>query len=50
MAAEAARTVPPREHGGNTDIKDLAAGSRIYFPVYQKGAGFSMGDLPHFQH
>lgn len=47
MAAEAARTVPPREHGGNTDIKDLAAGSRIYFPVYQKGAGFSMGDL-HF--
>lgn len=47
MAVEAARTVPPREHGGNTDIKDLAAGSRIYFPVYQKGAGFSMGDL-HF--
>lgn len=47
MAKTAARTVPPREHGGNTDIKDLAAGSRIYFPVYQKGAGFSMGDL-HF--
>lgn len=47
MAGEAARTVPPREHGGNTDIKDLSAGTRIFFPVYVKGAGFSMGDL-HF--
>jgi len=47
MAAEAARTVPPREHGGNTDIKNLSTGSRIYFPVYVKGAGYSMGDL-HF--
>jgi formamidase len=47
MAREAARTVPPREHGGNTDIKDLSSGSRIFFPVYVKGAGFSMGDL-HF--
>lgn len=46
-AAEAARTVPPREHGGNCDIKDLSRGSKIYFPVYVKGAGLSMGDL-HF--
>ncbi|WP_042700894.1 formamidase [Azospirillum sp. B506] len=46
-AAEGARTVPPREHGGNCDIKDLSRGSRIYFPVYVKGAGLSMGDL-HF--
>lgn len=46
-AAEAARTVPPREHGGNCDIKDLSRGSRIYFPVYVPGAGLSMGDL-HF--
>ncbi|MGG4605797.1 acetamidase/formamidase family protein [Alcaligenaceae bacterium 429] len=47
IAAEAARTVPPREHGGNLDIKNLTIGSRIYFPVYVKGAGLSMGDL-HF--
>lgn len=47
MAKEAARTVPPREHGGNTDIKDLSTGTRIFFPVYVKGAGYSMGDL-HF--
>ncbi len=46
-AAVAARTVPPREHGGNCDIKDLSRGSRIYFPVYVDGAGLSMGDL-HF--
>ena len=47
IAAEGARTVPPREHGGNCDIKDLSRGSKIYFPVYVKGAGLSMGDL-HF--
>ncbi len=46
-AAEGARTVPPREHGGNCDIKDLTRGCKIYFPVYVKGAGLSMGDL-HF--
>jgi formamidase len=46
-AAEAARTVPPREHGGNCDIKNLSRGSKVYFPVYVKGGGLSMGDI-HF--
>ncbi|MVW70192.1 MULTISPECIES: formamidase [unclassified Bordetella] len=46
-AAEGARTVPPREHGGNCDIKDLSRGSRVFFPVYVKGGGLSVGDL-HF--
>ena len=46
-ATEGARTVPPREHGGNCDIKDLTRGSKVFFPVYVKGAGLSMGDL-HF--
>ncbi|MBU1190518.1 MAG: acetamidase/formamidase family protein [Gammaproteobacteria bacterium] len=46
-AKEGARTVPPREHGGNCDIKDLTRGSKVYFPVYVKGAGLSMGDI-HF--
>jgi formamidase len=45
--AEAARTVPPREHGGNCDIKDLSRGSKVYFPVYVNGGGLSVGDL-HF--
>ncbi|MEP9378171.1 formamidase [Aquabacter sp. CN5-332] len=44
-AKEAWRTVPPREHGGNCDIKNLSRGSRVYFPVYVKGAGLSMGDI-----
>ncbi|MCG8357745.1 MAG: acetamidase/formamidase family protein [Kiloniellales bacterium] len=43
--AEAWRTVPPREHGGNCDIKNLSRGSRIFFPVYVKGGGLSMGDI-----
>jgi formamidase len=46
-AAQGARTVPPREHGGNCDIKDLSRGSKVYFPVYVDGAGLSVGDL-HF--
>ncbi len=46
-AREGARTVPPREHGGNCDIKNLTRGSRAYFPVYVRGAKLSMGDL-HF--
>jgi formamidase len=47
VAKEAARTVPPREHGGNCDIKNLSKGSKVYFPVYVKGAKLSMGDI-HF--
>ncbi len=46
-AASGARTVPPREHGGNCDIKDLSRGAKIFFPVYVDGAGLSVGDL-HF--
>ena len=47
VSAEGARTVPPREHGGNCDIKNLSKGSRIYFPVYVSGGKLSMGDI-HF--
>src|SRR5690606_38953697 len=46
-AEEAWRTVPPREHGGNCDIKNLSRGSRVYFPVDVKGGRLSMGDI-HF--
>lgn len=47
VAREGARTVPPREHGGNVDIKNLGIGSRVFYPVYVPGANFSIGDL-HF--
>ncbi len=45
--ATAARTVPPRENGGNVDIKDLSLGSKAYFPVFVDGGLLSVGDL-HF--
>jgi formamidase len=41
------RTIPPREIGGNLDIKQLVAGSRISLPVQVSGALVSVGDL-HF--
>jgi formamidase len=47
VAAEAARTAPPRENGGNQDIKNFTKGTRVFYPVYVPGANLSMGDL-HF--
>lgn len=37
---------PPGSFGGNLDVKDLAAGSTLYLPVYHPGARFYVGD-PH---
>jgi formamidase len=47
VAAEALRTIPPREQGGNVDIKHLVAGVRLFLPVDTPGALFSAGDA-HF--
>ncbi len=44
---EAARTAPPRENGGNQDIKNFTKGTRVFYPVFVDGANLSMGDL-HF--
>jgi formamidase len=46
-AADGLRTVPPRETGGNLDIRGLVAGSRMWLPVEVPGALFSIGDI-HF--
>jgi formamidase len=46
-AADGLRTYPPRENGGNMDIRDLVAGSRLFLPVHVPCALLSMGDL-HF--
>lgn len=35
----------PGEHGGNLDTKDITSGNRIYFPVFQDGGLFALGDL-----
>jgi acetamidase/formamidase len=37
-------TGPPRQHGGNIDCKELAAGSTLYLPIPVDGALFSAGD------
>jgi len=37
-------TMPPRENGGNMDIKHLCSGSTLYLPVWVEGALFSTGD------
>jgi formamidase len=47
LAAEALRTVPPRETAGNVDIKQLCAGTTMLIPVQVEGALFSVGDA-HF--
>jgi formamidase len=47
VASEGLRTVPPRENGGNLDIKQLSAGTRLLLPVFTTGALFSAGDA-HF--
>jgi len=46
-AATGLRTIPPRETGGNLDVRQLVAGSRLLLPVQVPGALFSIGDL-HF--
>lgn len=47
IADKALRTIPPREQGGNVDIKQLVAGTRLLIPVDAPGALFSAGDA-HF--
>jgi formamidase len=46
-AADGLRTYPPRENGGNMDIRDLGLGARLWLPVHVPGALLSVGDL-HF--
>jgi len=46
---ECLRTIPPREHGGNLDIRYLGVGVTIYLPCYIEGCGLAMGDLHYAQ-
>lgn len=41
------RTIPPRENGGNMDIKQMQVGTTMLFPCYVKGCLLSIGDV-HF--
>ena len=37
-------SIVPRAMGGNMDNKELVAGTKVYFPVFNEGAQFSVGD------
>ena len=47
IASEGLRTAPPRENGGNFDIKQLTKGSKLLVPVTVQGGLYSAGDA-HF--
>lgn len=49
LASEGLRTMPPRENGGNADIKQLTRGSKLQLPVNVPGALFSTGDAHYAQ-
>ena len=38
-------TIAPGSHGGNIDIRQLVAGSTVYFPIHVPGANFALGDV-----
>lgn len=46
VASEGLHTVPPREHGGNADVREWTAGTRVLLPVEVPDALLSVGD-PH---
>jgi len=47
VAADGLRTLPPRENGGNFDVKQLSKGATLMLAVAVDGALFSTGDA-HF--
>jgi len=42
---EAVNCGTPGAHGGNMDTKLITTGATLYFPVFQEGALFALGDL-----
>jgi formamidase len=46
-APECLRTIPPREHGGNMDIRYITTGTTVYLPCFIDGCGLAVGDF-HF--
>ncbi|WP_425409745.1 acetamidase/formamidase family protein [Hyphococcus sp.] len=47
--AECLRTVPPREHGGNMDIRYITIGTTVYLPCLVDGCGLAVGDFHYAQ-
>ena len=48
-SGECLRTIPPRENGGNMDIRYLKEGVTVYLPCYVDGCGLAIGDFHYAQ-
>ena len=48
-ASECLRTIPPREHGGNMDIRYVTTGTTVYLPCFIDGCGLAVGDFHYAQ-
>ncbi len=46
---ECLRTIPPREFGGNMDIRYLREGVTVYLPCHVDGCGLAIGDFHYAQ-
>ncbi len=43
------RTIPPRENGGNMDVKQMQVGTTLLLPCFVKGCLLSIGDVHYAQ-
>lgn len=43
------RTIPPRENGGNMDVKQMVVGTTLLLPCYIDGCGLFVGDVHYAQ-
>lgn len=43
------RTIPPRENGGNMDVKQMVVGTTLLLPCFVDGCGFFIGDVHYAQ-
>ncbi|MFQ5776046.1 MAG: acetamidase/formamidase family protein [Kiloniellaceae bacterium] len=46
---ECLRTIPPRENGGNMDIKQMQVGTTLLLPCFIDGCGLFVGDVHYAQ-
>ena len=44
IASEGLRTKPPRENGGNLDVRGMGIGTTVLLPAWVEGANLSVGD------
>ncbi len=47
--SECLRTIPPREHGGNMDIRYITTGTTLFLPCFIDGCGLAVGDFHYAQ-